>query len=55
MIERDQMGPSGVPSCNECMMSKDPMQSHETCVTSDLTWSLGYFLMEPKGEICRYD
>lgn len=45
MIERDQMGPSGVPSCNECMMSKDPMQSHETCVTSDLTWSLGYFLM----------
>lgn len=45
MIERDQIGPSGVPSCNECMMTKDPMQSHETCVTSDLTWSLGYFLM----------
>ena len=35
MIERDQIGPSGVPSCNECMMTKDPMQSHETCVTAD--------------------
>lgn len=45
MIERDHMGPSGVPSANECMSTKDPMQSHETCVTSDLTWSLGYFLM----------
>lgn len=49
MIERDHMGPSGVPSCNECMSTKDPMQSHETCVTSDLTWSLGYFLMATRN------
>lgn len=44
-LERDHLGFSGVPSSNEYLATKDPLQSHETCVSSDLTWTLGYFLM----------
>ena len=35
----------GLPSCIEFAMGKDPLQGYETCVTTDFTWMLGYFLM----------
>lgn len=43
--ERDHLLVDGVPSSNEYLSGKDPLQSHETCVISDYTWSLGYLLM----------
>lgn len=45
VLERDHMGPSGVPSSTEYLSTRDPSQPHETCVSSDFTWTLGYFLM----------
>jgi hypothetical protein len=44
-LERDHMLPDGVPSSNEFLAGKDPLQSHETCDISDYTWTLGYLLM----------
>ena len=44
-LERDHMLPDGVPSSNECLSGRDPLQSHETCDISDYTWSIGYLLM----------
>ena len=44
-VVRDHMLFDGVISSNEFMVGHDPDQTHETCVISDFTWSLGYFLM----------
>lgn len=44
-LDRDHMLPDGVPSSNEFLAGKDPLQSHETCDISDYTWALGYLLM----------
>lgn len=44
-LDRDHMLPDGVPSSNEFLSGKDPLQSHETCDITDYTWSLGYLLM----------
>ena len=44
-LDRDHMLPDGVPSSNELLAGKDPLQSHETCVISDYTWSIGFLLM----------
>jgi hypothetical protein len=44
-LERDHLLVDGVPSSNEFLATRDPMQSHETCDISDFTYSLGYFLM----------
>ena len=44
-LDRDHMLPDGVPSSNEYLCGKDPLQSHETCDISDYTWSAGYMLM----------
>ena len=35
----------GLPSSNEDFAGRDPMQGYETCVISDFSWALGYFLM----------
>jgi hypothetical protein len=35
----------GVHSSSERMRDVTPLESHETCVISDYTWSLGYLLM----------
>lgn len=37
--------PTGMPSANEYLSGRDPLQGYETCVITDLTWSLGYFIM----------
>jgi hypothetical protein len=44
-LERDHLLPDGVPSSNEFLAGKDPLQSHETCDITDYSWSLGYLLM----------
>jgi hypothetical protein len=36
---------TGLPSCNEDFAGRDPLQGYETCVISDFSWTLGYFLM----------
>lgn len=41
---RDHLQPSGQLSANEFLSGRDPLQGFETCVCSDLLWSLGYFL-----------
>lgn len=43
-VLRDHEQPSGVPSSNEFLSGRDPLQGFETCVTADLLWSLGYFV-----------
>ena len=35
----------GLPSSNEDFAGRDPLQGYETCVITDFTWTLGYFLM----------
>ena len=44
-LDRDHMLPDGVPSSNEFLAGKDPLNSHETCDVTDYTWALGYLLM----------
>jgi len=44
-LERDQMLVDGIPSSSEHLRGKDPLDSHETCVIADYTWSIGYLLM----------
>jgi hypothetical protein len=44
-LKRDHLLIDGVPSSNEYLATRDPLQSHETCDISDFTYSLGYFLM----------
>ena len=44
-LDRDHMLPDGVPSSNEFLAGRDPLQSHETCDIADYTWSVGYLLM----------
>ena len=44
VLERHEQIP-GLPSCNEDFAGRDPLQGYETCVITDFTWSLGYFLM----------
>ncbi len=44
-LERDHLLVDGIPSSNEYLATRDPLQSHETCDISDFTYSLGYFLM----------
>jgi len=44
-VVRDHMLFDGVISSSEFFVGRDPDQTHETCVVSDFTWTLGYFLM----------
>ncbi len=44
-LDRDHMLPDGVPSSNEFLAGKDPLNSHETCDITDYTWAMGYLLM----------
>ncbi|MBS1563775.1 MAG: glycoside hydrolase family 127 protein [Bacteroidetes bacterium] len=44
-LDLHYMLPDGVPSSNEFLRSRDPLQSHETCDISDYSWSMGYLLM----------
>lgn len=44
-LDRDHMLPDGIPSSNEFLAGKDPLQSHETCDITDYTWTAGYLLM----------
>ena len=48
-LDRFDMLPDGVPSSNEYLGGKYPLQSHETCDISDYTWSAGY-LLEATGD-----
>ena len=41
----DHEQPSGMPSANEYLSGHDPLQGYETCVITDLTWTMGYFLL----------
>jgi uncharacterized protein len=44
-LERDHLLVDGVPSSNEFLDGKDPLQGHETCDIADFTYSLEYLLM----------
>jgi hypothetical protein len=44
-LDRDHMLPDGVPSSNEFLAGKNPLNSHETCDVTDYTWAVGYLLM----------
>lgn len=44
-MDRDQMLVDGIPSSSEHLRGKDPLDSHETCVIADYTWSAGYLLL----------
>jgi uncharacterized protein len=44
-LDRDQMLIDGVCSSSENLRGKDPLDSHETCVIADFTWSTGYLLL----------
>jgi hypothetical protein len=44
-MDRDQMLVDGVPSSNEHLRGKDPLDSHETCDIADYTWGAGYLLL----------
>lgn len=44
-LDRDHMLPDGVPSSNEFLAGKNPLNSHETCDVSDYSWAVGYLLM----------
>lgn len=48
-LERDDLLPDGVPTSNEFLDGRDPLQSHETCDISDFTWSAGW-LLEATGD-----
>ena len=44
VLKRHEQIP-GLPSCTEDFAGRDPLQGYETCVITDFSWSLGYFLM----------
>lgn len=44
-LDRDQMLVDGIPSSSEHLRGHDPLDSHETCVIADYTWSIGHLLM----------
>ncbi len=44
----------GLFSCNEYTSGRDPRQGHETCVTADMMWTLGYFL-QADGDVRMAD
>ena len=44
-IDRYQMLPDGLHSCNEALRDNHYMQTHEACDVTDYTWSAGYALM----------
>ena len=44
VYEMDEQA-DGLFSANEYTSGRDPRQGHETCVTADMMWSLGYFLL----------
>ena len=44
-IEDKNMLIDGIISSSEGLAGVDPLASHETCVISDYTWTIGYFLM----------
>ena len=44
----------GLYSCNEYTSGRDPRQGHETCVTADMMWTLGYFL-QADGDVRMAD
>lgn len=41
----DHEQPSGIPSANEYFSGHDPLQGYETCALTDITWTMGYFLL----------
>jgi hypothetical protein len=45
LVERDDVLVDGIPSSQERLSGKAPEKTHETCVISDYTWSMGYMLM----------
>jgi hypothetical protein len=45
LMERDHMLADGIPSSQEGVAGSAPDKTHETCVISDYTWSMGYMLM----------
>ena len=53
-LVRDHMLPDGCPSSTEQTRGNTVHWGHETCVVSDYTWSLGYFL-EETGEASYAD
>ncbi len=44
-LDKYHMLIDGVPSSNEFLSGRDPMDSHETCDIADYTWSAGYLLL----------
>ncbi len=44
IIARHEQLP-GIISSNEYLSGNDPLQGYETCVITDFTWALGFFLM----------
>ena len=53
VYEMDEQA-DGLFSCNEFTSGRDPRQGHETCVTADMMWSLGYFL-QADGDVKMAD
>jgi len=45
--------PSGQISANEFLSGRDPRQGYETCVASDMLWSLGYYAEAGGADACR--
>ncbi len=44
-MEEKNMLVDGIVSSSEGLAGVDPLASHETCVISDYTWAMGYYLM----------
>lgn len=44
-VARDQLLVDGVPSSSEHLRGREALDSHETCVIADYTWSLGFLLL----------
>ena len=53
VYEMDEQA-DGLFSCNEYTSGRDPRQGHETCVTADMMWTLGYFL-QADGDVRMAD
>ena len=53
VYEMDEQA-DGLFSANEFTSGRDPRQGHETCVTADMMWTLGYFL-QADGDVKMAD
>ena len=53
VYEMDEQA-DGLFSANEYTSGRDPRQGHETCVTADMMWTLGYFL-QADGDVKMAD